>query len=244
MKTAGKLICILLALFLIPLGLLFLFSATLVETEPASLETTSFFDLEAATDYRAEQLVVLEQFHFDPQTKTGYFLASIRTAEHEAVAVTFSATTDDDVWPQLLECSTDQPVILDCFVETADFYGTDDYLDPIHGIAMEALAVWTDKQIPILEDLQLAYFCADAQEANAILTGSMVLCIVVGVIALGLAAFAIWSVVKTPSPSKTVTTYAPPPRVTQQLERYQALVDAGLTTKEELEEKRREILRQ
>lgn len=240
-----RLACILLAVVLIPVGLLCILASTTVDTEPEDLVLKTIFALEDDALYRAETLVVLERFYFDIEEQTGYFLALMETADQEAVAVAFSAEMEDDVWPMLLSCSMEQPVTLDCYVEANDYYGSDRYLDPIHAIAMEAIATATDKQVPIMEDLWLEYYCDGSEDAAAQGAETARACVVMGLIFLGLAALAVMGLVRKKPSTDTVTftTYGLPPHVRQQLEHYKPLVDAGLMTKEEYDQKREELLR-
>lgn len=240
-----KLVCFLLAVILIPVGLLCEIAATTVDTEPEDLALQTIFSLEDDALYRAQSLVVLERFWLDQEEQTGYFLALMQTADQEAVAVAFSATTEDEVWPMLVSCGMEQPVTLDCYVEANDYYGTDDVLDPIHAIAMEAIATATDKQVHIMEDLWLEYYCDGSEDAAAQQTGTAWVCVGMGLIFLGLAALAVRGVVGKKSGTNigTFAAYGLPPHVRQQLERYKVLVDAGLMTKEEYDKKREELLR-
>lgn len=239
-----KLVCGLLALFLIPFGLLLIMAGTFGDTEPEALSSTSFFSLEAGEEYHVQQLTVWDHFYYDTQEQAVYFRATVGTAEHEAVAVAFVVEEDQEaVFWQLEELGPEQPVTLDCVVEAEDYLDADGCLLPVHDVAMEALASATDKQIPMLEGVRLVYFSADMEAAQNILKGTAMVCWLLGAAAIGLAVLLLRGLFKKKPQPRSVTVYAPPPRVRQQLERYQTLVDAGLMTKEEFEKKRREILR-
>lgn len=237
-----KLILGLLACGLCFFGALSFLAGCVGISDVSELETTSALLLEDGRGYHVSQLTVLEPIHYGQQEDALWTRATVRTLDQGTVSVAFVVEAEDDeLWGRLKDWSGEQPVILDCVVQVDLYPGSDDVPSPAPDAVMDALTA--DGQLPVLEDLYLTFFTSTTKEAGMILTISRWLFWICGLLAVGLGLLMFRSVGKKARKPAATPVAVHPSQVQKQLESYQTLLDQGLITQKEFDEKRRQILR-